>query len=455
MFRSSTSSSDERRVKSLALRAALFFVPLLGGAAFLEYALYASGESWPTTKVVEAQDGLDELIVSRSCFSQQFNVLKLAIMKARSPEIVVLGSSRVMQFRSFLFHPHEASFYNGGGMIQEVADIVTYVRMVRDGNVPRPRVVIVGVDHWWFPERKRTASSWMNPEALRDEVYDATAHVTAMRTMIWYMRNDYFPWQSLVADGFLRSAGYGYPATGMLAVVKGDGFRKDGSMLHAEHIVDYLRKPGFDDRYRVAEEARNLTGWFGYPHLDSVMLGRFNDALSSLTRMGIEVYVVLAPFSNEVFEVVNNPDYDRAWWKEFTELLPEQVRAGGIPLISVTSPAHYGLTDEYMYDGVHPSEVMLSYIVADLLRQAPPGSFLSTVDLSYLGALQSRKEALPLCFFPPPTEGAGAPQETVSVDCRFRQPQCLSTAHGRDPELRTNMASSRRPEPIFVRRDGV
>jgi hypothetical protein len=51
-----------------------------------------------------------------------------------------------------------------------------------------------------------------------------------------------------------------------------------------------------------------------------------------------------------------------------------------------------------MIDGYHPGEVLVSRIVEDLIRRAPAGSFLSTLDAAYLGTLRSGAGVTPLSF---------------------------------------------------------
>jgi hypothetical protein len=54
-----------------------------------------------------------------------------------------------------------------------------------------------------------------------------------------------------------------------------------------------------------------------------------------------------------------------------------------------------------MHDPVHPSEVFVSYILADIIRKAPDSSLLKKVNLDRLAELQQDPETIPICFFPP------------------------------------------------------
>src|SRR4051812_12293983 len=153
MFRLSMSNSSRVQALQFALRATLFLAPLIAGAFAFEMAMYRTRDSWPIEKVLAAEENLPgESIWGRANFSQQYNLSKSAMIRRRNPRIVALGSSRVMEFRALMFHPFEASFYNGGGLIQTVNDLAAYTRQVKEGSMPRPQVIIIGIDPWWMSE---------------------------------------------------------------------------------------------------------------------------------------------------------------------------------------------------------------------------------------------------------------------------------------------------------------
>jgi len=60
--------------------------------------------------------------------SDEFNRYKMEALKRRRPAVVSLGSSRVMQFRQFMFAP--LTFYNAGGLLQDATDLYAYVDLL-------------------------------------------------------------------------------------------------------------------------------------------------------------------------------------------------------------------------------------------------------------------------------------------------------------------------------------
>lgn len=432
MFPSSTSNSepnserrnseprgdDRRSVARFVGRALLFCAPLFAGALLFEVAMYRTRDSWPVRKVIEAQAAAasagesgeslpgGESLLGRANFSQQYNLSKSLMVQRRRPAILALGSSRVMEFRAFMFHPHEAEFYNTGGLIQNVNDLAEFARQVREGRLPAPRVIIVGIDPWWVSEATDPLEkkSWLVGES--DAVYSFSSHVEAARYLLRTGKSS-FPWTVAFGNRAPRSPAYDYPAYGIAAIAAGIGERfSDGSFLYTAHLQDSLRHPVYRDRLAMPVLDQVKRRYFLFAptsRVEPVRASILVQSLVQLKQMGIEVYTYLPPFASEVRRALDESKELQVWWSEYKEELPRRLAAEGIPCLSVASPADYGLDDRYMFDAIHPGELLDARIVEDLARRAPPGSLLGSIDLNYLAALREKEGTIPLAFDPPPT----------------------------------------------------
>jgi hypothetical protein len=403
------SNSERGRASTFALRVAVFCAPLLLGAALFEFAMYRTGDNWPVSKVIAAQSALagagGESLYGRANFSQQYNLSRSEIIKRRHPRILALGSSRVMQFRDFIFHPHEQEFYNGGGLIQNVNDLVAYTKQVREGRLPAPQVIIIGIDPWWVseatdpPEKK----SWLEGE--EDAVYQFAFHVEAARYLLRTGKSS-FPWKTVLAGKPRVSPFYNYPAFGIAAVSAGIGERfSDGSFLYTSDLVDFIRHPVYRDRLAmpVLDQVKRTYFLFApTSKVERVRAGMLVQSLASLKAMGIEVYAYEPPFSTEVRQALDESKALETWWTEYKGWLCEQVESAGVPCLPIVRQEDYGLDDSYMFDGIHPGEVYDSYILETLVKRAAPGSLLASIDLHYLAALREKDNVMPLSFNPPP-----------------------------------------------------
>lgn len=401
MSPSSTSSSDRSRALRFALRVLAFGFPLLAPALVFETALLRTGESWPIGLVVWRQSQVPESVYGREVLSQQFNLYKLANIRNRAPAILIVGSSRVMQFRGFLFHPSEAAFYNAGGLIQTDADLIEYAREVRAGALPAPQALIVGIDPWWL-KTGASPHQWLTDSPWSDAALRFGEHVQAAR---YLLKSHDVPFGDALAGRLERTPAYGYPGFGLAALAYGDGERRDGSHLYTIGILDFLRNRKFHDRetptilQRVRESSHQFTP---ADSLDARRIDAFIAALQSLRERGVEVETFLPPFSSEVFHALD--EMQTGWWLDYRDRLPAQIRRAGFVCLPVGTPADFGLDDRYMFDGFHPSEVFDSYLLERLVSMAKPGGALSKVDVQHLRKLRSGPRVIPLAFSPPHEE---------------------------------------------------
>ncbi|WP_423064336.1 hypothetical protein [Candidiatus Paracoxiella cheracis] len=75
---------------------------------------------------------------------------KMALLKIRKPEIIILGTSRVLGFRQWMFN---VSFVNMGRTFGDVAMLSTVKDILR---IHKPKVIIWGIDWWDFIQNSRT-----------------------------------------------------------------------------------------------------------------------------------------------------------------------------------------------------------------------------------------------------------------------------------------------------------
>ena len=397
MSLSSTSSSEMKEFEphgpvSFMRRLALFALPLLCIFAALEWMLWHTGDSLPVARIHKQQTRLADTLYGRRYFSQQFNVYKMAGIRLRKPTILVIGSSRVMQFRDLMFAPLQREFYNAGGILQNAFDLRAFSELVVAGEIPLPRILIAGIDPWWLKKGYGEAT-WLHDP---DEAYSPAAHVSALR-------------QILSSGGQLADlfADYRLPARtlsgqlgmGSLARRNSSGFRGDGSKHPPlEVLLDYARSPGYVDRESppVIERIIRHGKPFSLPAVvDEARVQLMVESLAAIKKQGVEVYAFLPPFSSAAFAALEQDRELAPWWRYYTENLPRALKRQGIEVISIQRPADLGLDDRFMLDGFHPSEVFIAQVVRSLLELAPASSLLQGVDLTLLEQ-RVEKAALPL-----------------------------------------------------------
>jgi len=380
-------------------KAMLFLTPLVLPALFIELLFYRSGENWSVEQVLRAQAQNPETIYSRSFFSQQFNLFKTKAIERKQPEILALGSSRVMQLREEMFHPLQTSFYNGGGMIQRIEDLPALAGLFDEG-LPRPKVLILGIDPWWLKKGRTPKPSWL--EEREDKTRNFAGHLEAARLLV---KDRKMAAKLMTGSTSATSTAYALPVIGLNSQVHGLGFRKDGSLLNEKHILNYLENPVFVDGEKPPIYQRILNHGEPFTRANEISepaLQLLFEVLEDWRAKGTEVYVFLPPFSTPSYEALLADDAYSRWWKAFSTDLPEQLRSRGIPCLVTLYPGALGLDDRYMIDGFHPTEVFVGRILEELLALAPPESLLTRVDRDKLYAMGRAAQVLPICFDPPP-----------------------------------------------------
>jgi hypothetical protein len=401
-FPLSTFNSSESGVRAFCWRLGIFVVPLIGALVSFELMLWRTGESWPVSRVVRTQLRLGQTpsLYERMLLSQQFNLYKYEMIKAKRPKIIIHGTSRVMQIRDFVVQPLHPWFYNAGGMIRGPDDVATYVRMIREGELPRPEVVIMGIEPWWV-KHGDAGRGWLDRDSLRDVAMHFPAHIEAARL---FVRRRVFPWKAVLAGAPSPSPGYGYQAIGAQPLLNGDGFRIDGSLqLGVDVIRESLRDPRYKDRNNILQMVTDYLTPFDLPaSIDESRVKTLLAALTELQQMAVEVHVFLPPFASEVQAVFETSSTWNPFWQAFHLDLPRQIRAAGISCLPLSVPAQDGFGDSYMYDGYHPTEIYAAAIVKQIVQKSSPHSLLHKIDLVSLDALISRRYATPLSFEEPP-----------------------------------------------------
>jgi len=392
-------------VAAFAARCAVFLSPMLIAVAVFEALVWKSGDAWPPQKVAHGQHAASgEVLYGCYWFADRFNEYKLAGIKEVRPEILVVGSSRVMQFRSLMFSPMEGRFYNAGGLLHNAFDLPALVEHMARGKLPTPRDLIAGIDPWWLKSTSGRTSWLENPHPIPL----ASAHVAAMRRLLWQQNfRDLFR-----SAGRTRTPDLKCLAIGTRARVDNSGFRNDGSRQYPpSRLVQFAEAPRFVDAEvpPVVERIRGKTNQFTLPaDVDPRRVEALLEAVQKLRGLGVEVHVLLPPFSSESLDALEQSESLATWWDYYKNELPVLLERAGATVVPVGCPADFGLSDLYMLDGYHPSEVFAARLVVEMAKRASPDSLLKRIDLDRLEE-RIRRAALPLAFELPGKTKADTP----------------------------------------------
>ena len=348
----------------------LFFIPLILVIAILEYGLHFLGESTSIEEVLKKQEEADpEVLFMRGVVSQDYNVYKVQGIKKMNPKVLVLGSSRVMQFRSTHFR-NDVNFYNAGGILQCAHDLIAFKELVKEKYLPTPDLLIVGLDPWWFKVDAQPTSSWLESGCLEDHSKEFKRRPFVYLNML----------KSIVRKGLSVKSPQNI---GLYAKKKSAGFRLDGSKsIEPQIISDYRKNPQFVDRevppvnLRIQE---GLTNRFSVSPPDRELAGEVLEALKELANEVGELVIYLPPFSSESYELIHSSEMHREWWFFLANEFYPELNSVTPYIIKIESPKTYSLPDDYFIDGFHPSEVFVGLQLMVYGNDIPPlGLVLNT-----------------------------------------------------------------------------
>ena len=321
----------------------LVYVTVTGGVA-----LWA-GELTPLAEVARRQ--VESPLLYGRAYRDNYFAFKLLSVRERRPELLVVGSSRSMQLRSGLATRNAAAFYNAGGASQSLAEMSRFVELVLP-EAP-PKVLILGLDQWWFnPKHSRGPSARRVTDQVDEETAVASARALNMgRFVVRDLLLGKIPPGALWRR---RDPVHGVEAMGMNAIVNGNGFRNDGSWQYGELIA---RPPAVQDRLRegFVRLETDRDHFSSADHADAAVMAQVEQLLALSARHGVFVFAFSPPYAPSVYARMAAGGRHR-YLAEQAQALAAVFARHGFVYLDASDGAVVGATDADMIDGFHASE---------------------------------------------------------------------------------------------------
>ncbi len=349
------------------LRVALFTLPFAVAFFFVSGFLMWVGESMPLWMVVEMQQS-DTPVLFRPAYGNRDEQFKLLSANVNQPQVLVIGSSRVLQFREHFLTENPDAFYNAAApawQLDEISSLLFNLETI-------PPVILLGVDPVWFNE------DYPGDPIVEPPMSDYARIWRVNRTFIQELLDG----ETFDVPLLLRReepGGSGGIALGLRAIRDGHGFRNDGSEQYGDFLVaQYLWPP-------------NLRGH----HMGLFERGEemyTEGSVVSETRLAQLDQILQWAQENDVLLIGFSPPYMPTLWDELAvserhtyiqQLLPileQRFTAYGFPYYEYSDGADLGATDEDFFDGWHGSERVAAQIYINIARDIPELDALSNLD---------------------------------------------------------------------------
>lgn len=373
-------------MRSFWLKITTFTVPfvipffmLTGGLAFI-------GESMPLRVVLWHQQS-DEIVLFRPRYGNRDQQYKQLAVNLNKPDVMAIGSSRVLQIREEFFIRNPDAFYNAAApawQLEQVYNLLTTV-----DKEALPDILLLGIDPPWFVES-------YEGDTFPEPVSDFANFFIVNRSYIQDVADDVdfsrpnFDTQNYQQRVEPRSGGL---ALGMRAIRDGHGFRNDGSEQFGDYLVaGWLWQP--QQRERHLELMRN--GEDVYPYGEELD----PDALAMIRAL------LNFAQENDILVIGFMPSYTPTLWQEMLQtgnhtyipVVTDTMRAMfdeyEYPFFDYSDGAWVGATDEDFFDGWHASERANLQLYLDILANVP-----ELVPYSDAVALQQIVDTAPSTWF--------------------------------------------------------
>jgi hypothetical protein len=338
----------------------LILLALVGLVFIVPYTclwLYKSGDVGMERAVQLQSSG--EFALFGSGVSQDFVDYKLKLYEAVKPEMAVVGSSRVMQFRGANFR---RSFVNVGGTAGNLPVLrSTLEAMLR---THKPKAVILGLDFWWFmPQWNKDPFEEVPPTAGSYNY----GFESLKKPWSWLLEGKISPAEltSPLWSGFRKTR------FGIMAQQTDDGFGSDGSWYYTAEATGQRHPFDFQFHDTLKQVNHGIKAFFRAAPGQQGPAAEHLDALAEihcrLKARGIEVYVFIAPLADRVLSAMRAKESSYPHLFDLRKALLER----GIDALDFTDPKILGSNDCEFVDGFHGGEVTYTRILRAMTDRWP------------------------------------------------------------------------------------
>lgn len=318
----------------------LFAIPLLlAGIVLGALHLFLAQAGETTGPVAAAERQAETAEKYGAALTYRPFIFKLERYRALKPDVLIVGSSRVMAFAGEAFL---GTVYNSGGAANTLDQAVAFIRAAKE--IHKPKAILLGLDFWWF-----------NPN--RDDEIDITAQDSDRIDLSLSQLMAPVEW---IGDGevtmgeFFATLTAPRPGIGALAQFHDQGWDKFGRYDYGE-LYDGRMKSEDEQFERTLERLRKAKASSKFSVRvapDAGAIAELSSLLNELRAGGIDVTVLLPPVAAPVLaELTLSPEQVLlpAWQTAMQGL--------GVPVIDVQDPAGVASEPCEFIDGFHGGEV--------------------------------------------------------------------------------------------------
>lgn len=320
------------------------------------YVIWMSEEGKSLQAIISEQER-DSSVVIGYTFSYIDPFLKAEKSRQINPDILILGTSRTMQFCRSFFNP-AFSFYNAGGAVARIQDFCNFLEYINLQN-GRGKILIISIDQYFFNPY------WENLKVAPCNYEYKHSITTTLLQNIFGVYSHIFSGE-LNLSQLVNSHNIGF-----LAKMTGDGFREDGSYYYHRIITDpsSCSDYRFRDTYTRIEEGRTR---FEYcTSVDKKAVEMLEEILIFCYNHQIKLIAYLPPYAPSVWKLmtVSNEYADKyTYLKEIEKEIRPLFEKYHYPLFDFSDGGAIGSRDAEFIDGFHGSDKTYLRMMVEMVR---------------------------------------------------------------------------------------
>jgi hypothetical protein len=344
-------------MRKFLIRLLIFATPLLISIIVPCIVLYNTGENLnPIDRVLKSKD---KYLIGYAFNESNYRYVqwKSLLLQEQYCPVVVLGSSRVLQFRHQMF---DVPSFNAGYTIQGTGDFVPFLQSLPDTQLPE--YLVVSLDQWMFNIHWDDLSEIPGPDHWAQQ-FHVKPGVTTLKNV----------WKGLVTRryGFFPSTRDSLNRIGLNAVFQNTGFRRDGSRQYGEQIKNLLsgsKKAGdyqFSDTYQRIKEGDRRFEYGDTTNLAAI--AKVEEFLAFCKSKNIHVIAFLPPFADAVYERMRST-HRYGYLDGIYERLQPLFAHYGFECYDFSTVSRVGSSDQEMIDGFHGGELTYTRLLVKMLE---------------------------------------------------------------------------------------
>jgi hypothetical protein len=287
------------------------------------------------------------------------------------PDIMAIGSSRILQIRQDMF---DRSFINMGRGL-DMSNLRNDLPSLLDHH--QPKFILFGFDYWLFSkERVDGDQSGKQRKAMIRNANAGSGNFNVIpRTVLtpwqWLASGKITPSEivSLFFTGNVREG----PRIGFQAIVSNNGgYAPDGSYYYLS-----VYEPSPTAHCDLARNVKIYTGRnraYGLPSDTSVSETQFRNlqsVVAEIKKRNIIAIAFLPPVHAELYEMLINQEN----YKEYTRVVRYRLESlfseFGIPFFDFLDPEKLGSSSSEFFDAIHPGEIATARMISKMSNAFP------------------------------------------------------------------------------------